>query len=209
MARFDSPSIHVPGSSSFASLPRDLVNNRASGSVVDSCVWFLRFSPRKSTSPPTSGGFPDPSLGRKTLMTGPSFDQRSVHREMLIRHVRLGTFQHPLEKRFRNLFVQQTLPILAAYTARRISTPSGPSPSLRTTGTIGCTVAVRSAFARCVPNKRSATAAISTVALAQSRKPTLEYNYETSATSLLESRPLSCAAVAADDAAGTRFSGEM
>src|SRR4029077_5040479 len=52
---------------SLAWLPLDLVNNRASGSVVDSWVWFLRFSPRKSTSPPASGGFPPPSLGRKLL----------------------------------------------------------------------------------------------------------------------------------------------
>ena len=52
---------------SFAWLPLDLVYNRASGSVVDSWVWFFRFCPRKSTSPPAPGGFPLPSLGRKLL----------------------------------------------------------------------------------------------------------------------------------------------
>jgi len=48
-------------------------------------------------------------------MTCPSLDQRSVHREMFIRHVRLGSFQHPLKKRLRDLFVQQTLSILAIH----------------------------------------------------------------------------------------------
>ena len=48
-------------------------------------------------------------------MTCPSFDQRSVHGEMLIRRVRLGSFQHALEKRFRDLFVQQSLSILAVH----------------------------------------------------------------------------------------------
>src|SRR5258707_9040490 len=40
---------------------------------------------------------PGPVLGSETLMTCPSFDQRSVHGEMFIRHVRLGSFQHPLD----------------------------------------------------------------------------------------------------------------
>src|SRR5215470_3771375 len=62
-----------------------------------------------------SGRLPAPVLWSETLMTGPSLDQRSVHREMFIRHVRLGSFQHPLKKRLRDLFVQQTLSILAVH----------------------------------------------------------------------------------------------
>src|SRR5258708_31207949 len=55
------------------------------------------------------GRLPGPVLWPETLMTCPSLDQRSVHGEMFIRHVRLGSFQHPLKKRLRDLFVQQTL----------------------------------------------------------------------------------------------------
>src|SRR5882762_4748176 len=62
-----------------------------------------------------SGRRPGPVLGSKTLMTRPSFDQCPVHGEMLIRHIRLGSFQHPLEKRLRDPLVQQSLPILAVH----------------------------------------------------------------------------------------------
>ena len=41
---------------------------------------------------------PAPVLGSETLLTCPCFDQCSVHGEMFIRHVRLRSFQHPLEK---------------------------------------------------------------------------------------------------------------
>src|SRR6266481_9271006 len=56
------------------------------------------------------GRLPAPVLWPETLMTCPSLDQRSVHCEMFIRHVRPGSFQHPLEKRLRDLLVQQALP---------------------------------------------------------------------------------------------------
>jgi len=42
-------------------------------------------------------------------------DQRTVHREMFIRHVPPRPFQHPLKKRLGDLLVQQTLPILAVH----------------------------------------------------------------------------------------------
>src|SRR5258708_37198677 len=45
------------------------------------------------------GRLPGPVLGSGTLVTCPSLDQCPVHREMFIRHVRLGSLQHPLEKR--------------------------------------------------------------------------------------------------------------
>src|SRR5258707_10483343 len=61
------------------------------------------------------GRLPAPVLSPETLMTCPSLDQRSVHGEMFIRHVRLGSFQYSLKKRLRDLFVQQTLPILAVH----------------------------------------------------------------------------------------------
>src|SRR5450755_701036 len=80
------------------------------------------------------------------------------------------------------------------------SRPPHPSPFLRTTGTTGCTAVARSAFAHCVPNRRSATAAISTAALVQSMgAPRRSTASETSATSLSESHPLSCGSVVADD----------
>src|SRR5450631_552307 len=59
--------------------------------------------------------FPRPILWSETLLTGPSLDQRSVHREMFIGHKRPGSFQHSLKKRLRDLFVQQSLPILAVH----------------------------------------------------------------------------------------------
>src|SRR5882762_6666147 len=59
------------------------------------------------------GRLPAPVLWPETLMTCPSLDQRSVHCEMFIRHVRPGSFQHSLEERLRDLLVQQALPILA------------------------------------------------------------------------------------------------
>src|ERR1700676_4485065 len=56
-----------------------------------------------------------PVLSPEILLARPCLDQCSVHREMFIRHVRPRTFQHPPEKRLRDLFVQQTLPILAEH----------------------------------------------------------------------------------------------
>jgi hypothetical protein len=45
-------------------------------------------------------------LRAKALVAGPGFDQRAIHREVFIRQIRLGSFQHSLEKDFRHLFVQ-------------------------------------------------------------------------------------------------------
>src|SRR5579864_5741818 len=56
-----------------------------------------------------------PVLPPETLMAGPSLHQRSVYREMFVRHKRTGSLQHPPEKQLRNLFVQQSLPILAVH----------------------------------------------------------------------------------------------
>src|SRR3954467_4353545 len=57
----------------------------ASGSLVDTCVWLLRFSPRKSTSalrPPVGGSLPSPpSLGLRLFrlaqasMSGPATEK--------------------------------------------------------------------------------------------------------------------------------------
>src|SRR5271170_6698964 len=59
-----------------------------------------------------SGGLARSVLGPETLLTGPGLKQRPIHREMFIGHKRPGSFQHPLEKRLGDLFIQQALPIL-------------------------------------------------------------------------------------------------
>ena len=38
------------------------------------------------------------AISSETLLTGPRLNQRSVHREMFIRHERPRSFQHPREK---------------------------------------------------------------------------------------------------------------
>src|SRR5580700_1031364 len=75
----------------------------------------LSLFPAKVDISSRSGRLPTPVLGSETLVTCPCFDQCSVHREVLIRHVRLGAFQHPLEKSLRDPLVQQSLPILAVH----------------------------------------------------------------------------------------------
>src|ERR1700675_3272111 len=75
----------------------------------------LALFPAKVDISSRSRRLPAPVLGSETLMTCPCFDQCSVHREVLIRHVRLGAFQHPPEKSLRDPLVQQALPILAVH----------------------------------------------------------------------------------------------
>src|ERR1700693_3920635 len=75
----------------------------------------LSLFPAKVDISSRSGRHPGPVLGPETLMTCPCFDQCPVHREMFIRHVRPGAFQHPLEKSLRDPLVQQSLPILAVH----------------------------------------------------------------------------------------------
>src|ERR1035438_6510901 len=75
----------------------------------------LSLFPAKVDISSRSGRLSGPVLWSETLVTCPSFDQRSVHGEMFIRHVRPRSFQQALEKRFGDLFVQQALPILAVH----------------------------------------------------------------------------------------------
>src|SRR5215510_5577987 len=75
----------------------------------------LSLFPAKIDISSRSGWLSAAVLWTETLMTCPSLDQCSIHGEMFIRHVRLGSFQHPLEKRLRNFFVQQSLSILAVH----------------------------------------------------------------------------------------------
>ncbi len=78
----------------------------------------------------------------------------------------------------------------------RDSRPLRPSPFLPTAGTIGCTAIVRSACARCVLHRRSATAAISTAAPGQSiGAPRRSKASQTAETFPSESRPRSCASL--------------
>src|SRR6202522_729481 len=62
-----------------------------------------------------SGGLARSVLGPETLVTGPGLNQRPIHREVFIGHKRPSSFQHPLEKRLGNLFLQQALSILAVH----------------------------------------------------------------------------------------------
>src|SRR6202522_3579689 len=75
----------------------------------------LALFPAKVDVSSRSGGLARSILGPETLVAGPSLEQRSIHREMFIGHKRPGSFQHPLKKRFRNLLIQQALPILAVH----------------------------------------------------------------------------------------------
>src|ERR1700683_3815588 len=58
---------------------------------------------------------PLPVFPSETLMAGPSLNQRSVYREMFVRHKRTGSPQPPPENRLRDPFVQQSLPIFAVH----------------------------------------------------------------------------------------------
>ncbi len=51
----------------------------------------------------------------KTLLAGPRFDQRAVHREVLVRQLRFGLRQHAGKERARHFLIQQPLPILAEH----------------------------------------------------------------------------------------------
>src|SRR6266478_705671 len=144
------------------------------------------------------GRLPAPVLWPETLMTCPSLDQRSVHGEMFIRHVRLGSCQHPLKKTTPRSLRSANAPYSCC--TPRDSIPLRPSPSPQTTGTACCTVVARSACAHCAPNRKFATAATSTAAPGQSTDaPHRSTASRTSATSPSGSRPPSCGSVATDD----------
>jgi hypothetical protein len=99
-----------------ASLPGPFLNRRASGSVVEAWVSFLRFSRRKLHSPlrPGPGGSPEPSFGRKLFRAGPGLQQCAVHREMLVRQEPLDLVmrQHGGEKLGRHLAVEQPVAVI-------------------------------------------------------------------------------------------------
>jgi len=63
--------------------------------------------------PSVPGGRFASVLRAEALVAGPGFDQRAIHGEVFIRQIRLGSFQHPLEKDFGHFFVQEPLPVLA------------------------------------------------------------------------------------------------
>src|ERR1700736_2523081 len=53
-------------------------------------------------------------------LTGPGLDQRAIHREVLVRKIRLGLLlQHALEEFLRHLLVQQPIPAHRDCSARR------------------------------------------------------------------------------------------
>ena len=53
----------------------------------------------------------------KTLLRGPGFDQRAIHREVLIGQVRLRYFQYPLEEALGNGVLQQPVAVLGEHRA--------------------------------------------------------------------------------------------
>src|SRR2546422_4280146 len=55
-----------------------------------------------------TGLVPRVVLPPKTLLARPRFDPRPVHREMLVRQIRLGQDEYPLEKRLGDLLVQRS-----------------------------------------------------------------------------------------------------
>ena len=62
--------------------------------------------PVKIHFPPVRRGRFASAFWAKALVASPGFDQRTIHREVFIRQIRLGSFQHPLKKDFGHLFVQ-------------------------------------------------------------------------------------------------------
>jgi hypothetical protein len=97
---------------SFASLPLPFRASFASGSVVDSCVAFERFSLWKSTVglPGSSGGRPIAGLLvllAKALKRCPRLDQCAVDGEVLVAHQPGGTsLRHDGEKEFLGDFMR-------------------------------------------------------------------------------------------------------
>jgi hypothetical protein len=113
-ARYGSPSIHAPGS---RALLRSLwILEQSSVGIRGRFMGLVRpLLLVKVDLSSWSGWLPLPLLPPKAFLTGPSVAQRPIHREMFIRHVRPRMFQHSLKKRLRDLFVQQTISILAVH----------------------------------------------------------------------------------------------
>src|SRR5882672_10873057 len=114
--------IRCPMWQSLASLPAPLRNKRASGSVVEKCVSFLRFSPWKSRSalrPPLPWSFPDGgsplSFGTKLFMLAqasirvPSTEKCSPESSLRT----WGRFNTLTKELGRDIAVEQPIPVLA------------------------------------------------------------------------------------------------
>jgi len=88
--------------------PTAFLCNWASGSVVETCVAFDRFSPRKFTVgfPGSSGGSPGAGITAfETFQARPRFQLRPVDGEVLVRQQlrRRRVLHHRIEKRGRNV----------------------------------------------------------------------------------------------------------
>src|SRR6476619_3258229 len=111
----------------------------ASGSLVETCVWLLRLSPRKSTSPfaPAAGRWLIIAiaaiLGFEALQAGPGFHQRAVDREVLRRQQPLDPWldQDGRQELGGNLAFEQTVAVLREHRMipRRIIDPQPDEPA--------------------------------------------------------------------------------
>src|SRR5271169_1770998 len=105
-----------PMKHSRASLPGPLRKRRASGSVVEACVSFLRRSPWKSRSRVAArcGRLARAVLRAKALQARPHLQQRAVDREVLARQqpFDLVLRQHRGQKLGRHIALQQPVAVL-------------------------------------------------------------------------------------------------
>src|SRR2546422_10602749 len=144
-----------------------------------------------------TGPVPRVVLPPKTLLARPRFDPRPVHREMLVRQIRLRLREHPLEKRLGDLLVQQPLPILAEHrVVPHLLVHLHPHKPPKQQ--VVLQLFHQQPFAP--PNRKSAGAAPATTAPEQSTvAPHPHTASQIAATSLSECRPPSPGSAAADD----------
>src|SRR5579863_5960597 len=123
-------------------------------------------------------------LPLKALQACPRFQQRSVHREMLVAEQILvpRLLQHSLEKLLRHLPFQQTDP--GSWRIPSHPTPHRPYSCPRTNGTAGYSPTAPSAVSHCAPCTTPAAITPATTSPGQSRGgPSWHTSHQTGATS--------------------------
>ena len=151
-----------PMKQSFASLPRPLRYSRASGSVVEACVSFVRFcrgSPARRCAP-VRAARRRAVLRPEALRAGPGLEQRAVHREVLARQQPLHLRQRPARRPGSvggDLARQQPVAVLGERASH--PRPDRPRRARRTSGTAGRTRSARPAAAPSGSSRTPAAAA--------------------------------------------------